>query len=114
MITTSLRQVQSREGLCGGSLTAKVRADGQKAHTRPSLVGECAKEHKALWFERYGKCDSCALKVHVLIRGDLLNVRLVNPSSQPLVTTGSAGRAHHPIRANPMTTNSARRGNPVW
>ena len=64
MITTSLRQVQSREGLCGGSLTAKVRADGQKAHTRPSLVGECAKEHKALWFERYGKCDSCALKVH--------------------------------------------------
>ena len=25
--------------------------------------------------------------------GDLLNVRLVNPSSQPLVTTGSAGRA---------------------
>ena len=40
MITTSLRQVQSREGLCGGSLTAKVRADGQKSHTRPSLVGE--------------------------------------------------------------------------
>ena len=40
MITTSLRQVQSREGLCGGSLSAKVRADEQKSHIRPSLVGE--------------------------------------------------------------------------
>ena len=101
MITTSLRQVQSREGLCGGSLTAKVRADGQEAHTRPSLVGECAKEHKALWFERYGKCDSCARKVHALIRGDLFNTRLVIPSSQLLVTTGSADRAHHPVSSKP-------------
>ena len=75
MITTSLRQVQPREGLCGGSLTAKVRADEQKSHIRPGLVGEWPKYHKALWFERHGKCGGCVLKVHVLIRGGLSNRR---------------------------------------
>jgi hypothetical protein len=32
--TTSRRQGQSREGRSGGSLSAKVRADGQKPHRR--------------------------------------------------------------------------------
>ena len=29
--------------------------------------------------------------------GDLFNTRLVIPSSQPLDTTGSANRSHHPV-----------------
>ena len=49
MITTSRRQVQFREVLCGGSPSAKVRADEQKSHTRPSLWGEWANDHEALW-----------------------------------------------------------------
>ena len=35
-ITTSRRQGQTREGMSGGSPSAKVRADGQKPHRRPS------------------------------------------------------------------------------
>ena len=35
-ITTSRRQGQTREGMSGGSPSAKVRADGQKSHRRPS------------------------------------------------------------------------------
>ena len=35
-VTTSRRQGRSREGLSGGSLSAKVRADGQKSHRRLS------------------------------------------------------------------------------
>ncbi len=35
-------------------------------------------------------------------------MRLVIPSSQPLVTTGSASRPHHPARANPMTTKEEK------
>jgi hypothetical protein len=35
--TTSRRQGRSREGLSEGSLSAKVRADGQKSHRRLSL-----------------------------------------------------------------------------
>ncbi len=48
MITTSRRQVQPREVLCGGSPSAKVRADEQKSHIRPSLRGEWANDHEAL------------------------------------------------------------------
>ena len=33
-VTTSRRQGQTREGMSGGSLSAKVRADGQKSHRR--------------------------------------------------------------------------------
>ena len=39
MITTSLRQVQSREGLCGGSLTAPtVGALGESASRRTEIA----------------------------------------------------------------------------
>ncbi len=42
-ITTSRRQGQPREGLSEESPSAKVRADGQKAHRRLSLR---ASQHK--------------------------------------------------------------------
>ncbi len=35
-ITTSRRQGQTREGMSGGSPSAKVRADGRKSHGRLS------------------------------------------------------------------------------
>jgi hypothetical protein len=41
--TTSRRQGQSREGLSGGSPSAKVRADGQKSHRR---LSPWASQHK--------------------------------------------------------------------
>jgi hypothetical protein len=41
--TTSRRQGQSREGLSGGSPSAKVRADGQKSHRR---LSPRASQHK--------------------------------------------------------------------
>ncbi len=42
IITTSRRQGQFREKLSGGSPSAKLRADGQKSHIRPSSRGELA------------------------------------------------------------------------
>jgi len=79
MITTSRRQGQARESLSEGSLSAKLRADEQKSHIRPSFRGEWAQDHKTHRFEKYGKCGSCAVTVHVLIWGDLLNQRSVLP-----------------------------------
>jgi hypothetical protein len=42
-VTTSRRQGRPREGLSGGSPSAKVRADEQKSHRRLSLR---ASQHK--------------------------------------------------------------------
>jgi len=48
IITTSRRQGQAREGLSGGSLSAKLRTDEQKSHRRPSFRGEWAQDHETL------------------------------------------------------------------
>jgi len=75
MITTSRRQGHFREEMSEGSPSANLRADEQKSHKRLSLWGEWAQDHETLWFRRYGKCGSCAEKVHVLIWGDLPHMR---------------------------------------
>jgi hypothetical protein len=61
--------------LSGGSPSAKLRADEQKSHKRPSSRGELAQDNEAHRFEEYGKCGSCAVTVHVLIWGGLFNLR---------------------------------------
>jgi hypothetical protein len=74
-ITTSRRQGRVREDLSGGSPSAKVRADGQKSHRRP---GPRVSQHnmtKPTGCTGQGKCGGCALKVHVLIRGELSDMR---------------------------------------
>ena len=48
IITTSRRQGQVREGWSEGSLSAKLRADEQKSHRRPSSRGEWAQDHETL------------------------------------------------------------------
>ena len=75
IITTSRRQLQPREVLWEGSPSAKLRAYEQECHIRPSLRGEYAPEYETHRFARYGKWQGCAVTVHVLIWGDLFNVR---------------------------------------
>ncbi len=82
ILTTSRRQGQFREGLSEGSLSAKQRADGQKSHTRPSSRGELAQGNETHGFAGQGKCGSCAVTVHVLIRGDLSGVRWFRHSAE--------------------------------
>ncbi len=74
-ITTSRRQGQTREGMSEGSPSANVRADGQKSHRRP---GPRVSQHnmtKPIGCTGQGKCGGCARKVHVLIRGELSDMR---------------------------------------
>jgi hypothetical protein len=73
--TTSRRQGQPREGLSGGSPSAKVRADGQKSHRRLNPRASQHKMTKPIRCRGQGKCGGCALKVHVLIRGGLPGLR---------------------------------------
>jgi hypothetical protein len=76
-ITTSRRQGLFREGRSEGSLSAKVRADEQKPHRRLSLRASQHHMTKPAGYRRQGKSGSPALKVHVLIRGDLSSMRCV-------------------------------------
>jgi hypothetical protein len=46
ILTTSRRQGQIREEMSEGSPSAKLRADEQKSHRRPSLQGEWAQDHE--------------------------------------------------------------------
>jgi hypothetical protein len=75
MATTSRRQGHRREALSEGSPSANARADEQKPHRRP---GPRASQHnmtKPAGVTGQGKCGGCVRKVHVLIRGDLLDWR---------------------------------------
>ncbi len=108
-ITTSRRQGQVREDLSGGSPSAKVRADGQKSHRRP---GPRVSQHnmtKPTGCTGQGKCGGCALKVHVLIRGELSDMRSNG-------VTGAGLRARAKALESPpdptATTDSAFGGNP--
>ncbi len=51
IITTSRRQGQIREELSEGSLSAKLRADGQKSHRRPGSEDELAQHNEVHRFE---------------------------------------------------------------
>jgi hypothetical protein len=53
--TTSRAQGQTREGMSGGSLSAKLRADGQKRHRRPTFPWRAGTNSEASWFRGYGK-----------------------------------------------------------
>ena len=77
MLTTSRRQGQTREGMSEGSPSAKLRAYEQKRHRRPSRRGELAQDNETQGFARYGKWRGCAATVHVLIWGDLPEVRCI-------------------------------------
>ena len=76
--TTSRRQGRFCEESSEGSPSAKLRADEQKSHRRPSSRGEWAQDHETHRFAEQGKCGSCAVTVHVLIWGDLLIGRSVD------------------------------------
>jgi hypothetical protein len=73
---------------------AYVRTDEQKSHIKAQSPGELARHNKAQRFRRQGKCGGGARTVHVLIRGDLFDMRQVrmvsviirNPEA-PLVAT---------------------------
>lgn len=71
MTTTSRRQGQHREALSEGSPSAKIRADGQEPHRRPSAWARQPGMPKPAVVMTQGKCGGCVPKVHVLIRGDL-------------------------------------------
>ena len=75
-ITTSRRQVQGREDLCGGSPSAKARADEQKLHRRPGLRASWHLTTKPSGCSGQGKCSGCARKVHALTWGDLSGVAM--------------------------------------
>ena len=46
--TTSRGQGQTREGMSGGSLSAKLRADGQKRHRRPTSLWRAGTRQQSL------------------------------------------------------------------
>ena len=73
IVTTSLWQGQHREGLSGGSLSAKQRADEQKLDTRLSSRVEQAQDCNGHQSALHGKSSGCVVIVHVLIRGDLFH-----------------------------------------
>ena len=77
IVKTSRRQGQHREGLSGGSRRAKRRADAQKLDTRLSRRVEWAPDHEGHESARYSKSSGCVVIVHVLIRGDLRDGRLM-------------------------------------
>ena len=86
MITTSRRQGQIREEMSEGSPSAKLRADEQKSHRRPSSRGESAQDDEAHRFAGQGKCGGCAVTVHVLIWGDLAHLRSVTTAPRLVIT----------------------------
>ena len=51
IITTSRRQGQTREGMSGGSPSAKMRVDEQKLHIRPISGDELAQDNEVHRFE---------------------------------------------------------------
>src|SRR5210317_829681 len=73
-ITTSRWQGRSREGMSGGSLSAKLRVHGQERHIRPGFRGELAQDNETQGIENQGKWRDCATKVCILIWGDLSRV----------------------------------------
>ena len=76
-----------------------MRTDEQKSHDKAQSPGELARHNKAQRFRRQGKCGGGARTVHVLIRGDLSDMRQVgmvsviirNPEA-PCVATHKVSR----------------------
>jgi hypothetical protein len=69
--TTSLRQGQTREGMSEGSQRQNCKLTDRNVIEGQDLRDELAQHNKILWFRGRGKWRSCAVKVHVLIWGDL-------------------------------------------
>jgi hypothetical protein len=106
-ITTSLRQGQTREGMSEGSprqsceLTDRTVIEGQDPQD------ELAQHNKILWFTGHGKWRSCAVKVDVLIWGDLSKRRSDNYGS---LTEGYRERGRQPTEPY-GSIDSVRDGN---
>jgi hypothetical protein len=62
-LTTSREQGQSREGMSEGSLRAKLRADGEKRHRRPTSLWRAGTRQRSL-----------------VVRGDTVNGTVVCPN----------------------------------
>ena len=111
IITTSRRQGQYREVLSGGSPNAKLRADEQKSHRRPSSRDKLAQDNEIHRFEEYGKCGGCAVTVHVLIWGGLFNVQWglskMNDRWATVLNVPAAWRLSAKIRANSIATRQS-------
>jgi hypothetical protein len=73
--TTSSRQGQPCERLSEGSRRQRCEPRNTNAIEGRYPWGESAQHDKALWFRGHGKWCGCAARVHVLIRGDLLDQR---------------------------------------
>ncbi len=69
--TTSLRQGQTREGMSGGSQRQSCKLTDRNAIEGRDPQDELAQHNEIHWFKGHGKWRSCAVKVHVLIWGDL-------------------------------------------
>jgi hypothetical protein len=80
-ITTSLRQGQTREGKSVGSQRQSYKLTNRNVIEGRDLQDELAQHNEILWFTGHGKWRSCAVKVHVLIRGDLSKRRSDNYGS---------------------------------
>ena len=81
---------------------AKLRADGQKRHRRPSPGGDPAQPGEAQGSEEQGKWRGWAVKVHVLIRGDLPDVA-VGETHGPREMQSGSGTGRTKARASRRT-----------
>jgi hypothetical protein len=70
-ITTSLRQGQTREGMSRGSQRQSCKLTDRNVIEGQDPQDELAQHNEILWFRGHGKWRGCAVKVHVLIWGDL-------------------------------------------
>jgi len=104
--TTSLRQGRLREGRSEGSRRQSCEPRNTNVIEGRHPRGESAQHDKALWFGGHGKWRGCAAIAHVLIRGDLLDLR-------PAAATG-AGLRPRPKGLDkppdPTTVPAARSG----
>jgi len=117
IVTTSRRQGQHREVLSEGSPSAKPRAYEQKRHRRPSRRGEWALDHETHWFEWQGKWRGCVVKVHVLIRGDLPDMRWETTAPTSVMVSVIGQKSAEGIVCVPTSragaTRRARRSQPL-
>jgi hypothetical protein len=108
-ITTSLRQGQTREGMSEGSQRQSCKLTNRNAIEGRDSWDELAQHNEVLWFREHGKWRSCAVKVHVLIWGDLSKRRFGDYGS---LTEGYLERDRQPTEPYGHS-NSAPCGN-AW
>ena len=99
-ITTSRRQGQPREGLSGGSLSAKVRGDGQKTKFQRRLT--CTQVTSQL--NRIVKAEGCEARWHMAAKPT--GTRLAGRASGPALRQASTVHWTVDVRAQ-LAVNAA-------